>query len=377
MRVELIRRPNPSPLFSAVSPLLALAIMILLGAIMFALLTPKGPDQIVTLQERIQFSSTALYTYFVEPLTETWSLHELLIKAAPLILIAVGLSVCFLSNNWNIGAEGQFIVGAIAGSIIPIVFPGFGGPLVLPLMLLMGILGGMAYAAIPAILKARFNTSEILSSLMLVYVAQLFLDWMVRGPWRNPEGFNFPGKPKFSCRCDPAGNRLLIRSCALRFRFRADRRGLAMWFTAEQDAEGLRDPRTRPEPAGRAVRRLFLYRYGDHDIPDCRRPGRPCRHQRGLRRDRPTASGRFRPATASPPSSSPFSAASIRSASWPPVSCWRCPISAARRSRCCPAATSRTRSPASSRAFLLFSVLACDTLIHYRIRIALRAGAAG
>jgi ABC-type uncharacterized transport system permease subunit len=123
---------------------------------------------------------------------EEWSLHELAIKAAPLILIAVGLSVCFLSNNWNIGAEGQFIIGAVVGSTLPVLFPDFQGWYVLPLMMLMGVAGGAAYAAIPAFLKVRFNTNEILTSLMLVYVAQLFLDWLVRGPWRNPEGFNFP-----------------------------------------------------------------------------------------------------------------------------------------------------------------------------------------
>jgi len=197
MHVELIRRPNPSPLFSALSPLLALAIMILVGAVMFMLLAPEPAGRELLMSDRVQFALRALYTYFVEPLTETWSLHELLIKAAPLILIAIGLSVCFLSNNWNIGAEGQFIIGAVAGSILPVVFPDFQGPLVLPLMLVMGVLGGMAYAAIPALLKARFNTSEILSSLMLVYVAQLFLDWIVRGPWRNPEGFNFPESRSF------------------------------------------------------------------------------------------------------------------------------------------------------------------------------------
>jgi ABC-type uncharacterized transport system permease subunit len=183
MRLELTRRANPSPLFSALSPFIALAITTVLGAIMFAILG-KAPH-------------LALYSYFIEPLTEVWSVHELLVKAAPLILIAVGLCVCFLSNNWNIGAEGQFIMGAIFGSVLPVMFPDFRGPLVLPLMLIMGIIGGMAYASIPALLKARLNTNEILSSLMLVYVAQLFLDWLVRGPWRNPEGFNFPESRSF------------------------------------------------------------------------------------------------------------------------------------------------------------------------------------
>lgn len=183
MRLELVKRPQHSALFSALSPFIAFGLTIVTGAILFAAL---GKDPLET-----------LYYYFIDPLTETWSLHELAIKAAPLILIAVGLSVCFLSSNWNIGAEGQFIMGAIAGSILPVVFPDFQFWFVLPLMLLMGIAGGAAYAAIPAILKVRFNTNEILSSLMLVYVAQLFLDWLVRGPWRNPGGFNFPETRSF------------------------------------------------------------------------------------------------------------------------------------------------------------------------------------
>jgi ABC-type uncharacterized transport system permease subunit len=183
MRLELVKRPQRSRLFSAISPFLALALTVVAGAVLFAIL---GKDPVET-----------LYYYFIDPLTETWSLHELAIKAAPLILIAVGLSVCFLSNNWNIGAEGQFIMGAIAGSILPVLFPDFQFWFVLPLMLLMGIAGGAAYGAIPAFLKVRFNTNEILTSLMLVYVAQLFLDWLVRGPWRNPGGFNFPETRRF------------------------------------------------------------------------------------------------------------------------------------------------------------------------------------
>jgi simple sugar transport system permease protein len=183
MRIELVKRPQHSALFSALSPFIAFALTIVTGAVLFAAL---GKDPLET-----------LYFYFIDPLTETWSLHELAVKAAPLILIAVGLSVCFLSNNWNIGAEGQFIMGAIAGAILPVVFPDFQFWFVLPLMLLFGMAGGAAYAAIPALLKVRFNTNEILSSLMLVYVAQLFLDWLVRGPWRNPGGFNFPETRSF------------------------------------------------------------------------------------------------------------------------------------------------------------------------------------
>ncbi len=184
IRVELTKRAAPSRTLSILSPLIALGLTLVAGSIMFMIL---GKNPIA-----------ALYSYFIEPLTEIWSLHELAIKAAPLILIAVGLAVCYRANVWNIGAEGQFTFGAIFGSALPVLAPGFTGPLLLPLMLLMGIAGGMTWAAIPAFLKVRFGTNEILTSLMLVYVAGLLLDWLVRGPWRSPEGFNFPETIKFS-----------------------------------------------------------------------------------------------------------------------------------------------------------------------------------
>lgn len=183
MRLELVKRPQQSRLFAVLSPFIAFALTVIAGAILFAALG-KNP-------------ATTLYYYFIDPLTEMWSVHELAVKAAPLILIGVGLSVCFQSGNWNIGAEGQFVAGGIAGSMLPVLFPQMQFWFVLPLMMLMGMAGGALYGAIPAVLKVRFNTNEILTSLMLVYVAQLFLDWLVRGPWRNPEGMNFPGTVRF------------------------------------------------------------------------------------------------------------------------------------------------------------------------------------
>lgn len=183
MRIELEKRARVSTLFSILSPLLALVLTLVFGALMFWLL---GKEPL-----------NALYVYFVEPLLEVWSLHELAIKAAPLILIAVGLSICYRSNNWNIGAEGQFTIGAITGSILPVMYPDWHSWSILPLMLIMGMLGGALYAGIPALLKTRFNTNEILTSLMLVYIAQLYLDWLVRGPWRDPQGYNFPQTKSF------------------------------------------------------------------------------------------------------------------------------------------------------------------------------------
>ncbi|MBB5751271.1 ABC transporter permease [Prosthecomicrobium pneumaticum] len=178
MRIELVRRAEHSRLMVWASPLLAVAITLVIAVGIFAAM---GADPL-----------EALYIFFVEPLTAGWSLQELVVKAIPITLIAIGLSLCYMSNTWNIGAEGQFTAGAILGSLFPIVFPGWTGPLVLPAMLLFGILGGMLYAAIPALLKIRFGANEILTSLMLVYVAQLLLDWIVRGPWRNPDGYGFP-----------------------------------------------------------------------------------------------------------------------------------------------------------------------------------------
>lgn len=184
MRIELVKRPQRSALFSMLSPFIAFALTVIAGALMFAVLGVNP--------------AKALYAYFISPLTEVWQLHELAIKAAPLILIAVGLSVCFRANIWNIGAEGQFTAGAIAGSLLPVLYPDLQGAYLLPLMLLTGMIGGAAFASVPAFLKARFNTNEILTSLMLVYVSQLFLDWVVRGPWRDPMGYNFPQTVQFS-----------------------------------------------------------------------------------------------------------------------------------------------------------------------------------
>ena len=177
------RRPAPSRFWSFAAPLLALALAVVLSAVLFAAL---GHPPL-----------KALYVYFVEPLSSWWSLEELAVKATPLLLIGVGLALAYRANVWNIGAEGQLIMGAIAGSAIPILWPGWNDPLAMVAMLVLGMAGGAAWAAIPAFLKNRFNTNEILTSLMLVYVAQLFLDWLVRGPWRDPMGFNFPKSVAF------------------------------------------------------------------------------------------------------------------------------------------------------------------------------------
>jgi len=184
MRLVLERRAERSTAAAIASPLIAIALTLATMAILFAAL---GKNPI-----------TALSVYFVEPLTDSYSLVELAVKATPLVMIAVGLSLCYLANVWNIGAEGQFLIGAVCGSWLAVLTQGAdAGAWVLPVMLMLGAIGGALYALLPAIAKVRFGASEILTSLMLVYVADLLLDYLVRGPWRDPNGFNFPTTAEF------------------------------------------------------------------------------------------------------------------------------------------------------------------------------------
>ncbi len=184
MRIELTKRQSASRLYSILSPFLALALTLFAGLIIFSVLG-KNPF-------------AALYTYFFEPLFDPWSREQIIVKATPLTLIAVGLAICFRSGNWNIGAEGQYLIGGMFGAAIPVLFHEFESPLLLPMMLLSGMAGGALYAWIPAFLKTRFGTNEILTSLMLVYIAQQLVDWVVRGPWRDPQGMGFPGTKTFN-----------------------------------------------------------------------------------------------------------------------------------------------------------------------------------
>jgi simple sugar transport system permease protein len=141
-----------------------------------------------------------LAVFFVEPVKSLYALSELSVKATPLALIALGLAVCYRSNVWNIGAEGQYIAGALAAGWMALqAGPGTAwmGRGIVVAILLAGVLGGMAWAAIVALLRDRFNASEILVSLMLVYVADLLLGYLVYGPWKDPNGYNFPQSATF------------------------------------------------------------------------------------------------------------------------------------------------------------------------------------
>jgi simple sugar transport system permease protein len=140
----------------------------------------------------------ALGVFLIQPLTGANGLAELCVKAAPLITIGVGIALAARANVWNIGAEGQFTIGAICGGGLALALPDLPALVLYPTMMLAGILGGAAYAAIVAWLRVRFNANEILTSLMLNYVAQYILIYLVSGPWRDPTGYGFPQTAMFS-----------------------------------------------------------------------------------------------------------------------------------------------------------------------------------
>ena len=180
IRVE--KRPQASQIWSAATPLVAVLATMIAGGLLFALL---GKDPFV-----------AIRTIFWDPLFGEFSFYyrpQLLIKGAPLILIAIGLSLGFRAGIWNIGAEGQYIMGALVGAGIGLAFYPLEAWYIFPLMVIGGAFGGWVWSMIPAILKVRFGTNEILVSLMLVYVAEQFLASMALGLLRNPEGMGFPG----------------------------------------------------------------------------------------------------------------------------------------------------------------------------------------
>jgi len=180
--IKLEKRRQPSQVWAYATPLLAVLATMVFGGLLFVFL---GENPFV-----------AIKTIFWDPLFSEFSFYyrpQLLVKAAPLVLIAIGLSLGFKAGIWNIGAEGQYILGAIFGAAVGLALYPLDSWIVFPLMVIAGALGGMLWALIPALLKVRFGTNEILVSLMLVYVAEQLLASMALGLLRNPEGYGFPG----------------------------------------------------------------------------------------------------------------------------------------------------------------------------------------
>lgn len=184
MRIKLEKRSQPSRIMLFVTPVAAVVLTILIGAIIFEVLGYDGPRTVKDI--------------FLTPVFASYKWLDVATKAAPLILIALGLSFGNQAKIWNIGAEGQYIAGALGGAFVAYLTPDIQGHWIVALMLVGGVIGGATWAAIPAFLKTKFNVNEVLSSLMLVYVALQLLNYLITGPWKDPEGHNFPQTAPFT-----------------------------------------------------------------------------------------------------------------------------------------------------------------------------------
>lgn len=179
---KLEKRPTPSQKWAYLTPVVAVIATMIAGGLLFGLLG-ENPFE-------------AIRTIFWDPLFGEFAFYyrpQLLVKGGPLILIAIGLSLGFRAGIWNIGAEGQYIMGAIFGAGAGLAFYPMEAWYIFPIMIVAGAIGGTLWALIPAVLKVRFGTNEILVSLMLVYVAEQLLASMSLGLLKNPEGHGFPG----------------------------------------------------------------------------------------------------------------------------------------------------------------------------------------
>lgn len=175
MLLRLEKRPEASRFMLYATPIAAVALTMVVGAIVFSLM---GYDGLGAVRE-----------IFLTPLLKSYKWQDLAVKGAPLIIIAVGLAIGYRANVWNIGAEGQYVIGGLAATGVALATYDMTGWWILPLMAIAGVLGGMAWVAVPAVLRTRLKVNEILTTLMLSYVAINLLNYLVAGPWKSPTGF--------------------------------------------------------------------------------------------------------------------------------------------------------------------------------------------
>ena len=176
-------RPEVSSFWSYMSPILAAVLTLMAGFILFSALTDQ-PLQ-------------ALSTFFISPISDAYGVSELLLKSCPILLCAYGLAICYRASVWNIGAEGQLLIGALIGSSVALVFVDSSSAMAMPLTLLAGIVGGILWGGFAALLKVHFYTNEILTTIMMNYIALNLLQWAVHGPLKDPNGYNFPESALF------------------------------------------------------------------------------------------------------------------------------------------------------------------------------------
>ena len=184
MRIWLEKRQAPSNAMQALTPVGAVLMTMIVGALIFWAIGYDGPR--------------AVWDIFFTPVLASYKWPDVATKAAPLILIALGLCLGNRAKIWNIGAEGQYVLGALGGASVAKYTQGATGGWIAPLMIVVGMAAGAAWAGIAAFLRNRFRVNEILSSLMLVYVALQLLNYLVTGPLKDPNGQNFPQTAPFT-----------------------------------------------------------------------------------------------------------------------------------------------------------------------------------
>lgn len=183
-RIRVERRMTVPPLVSLAAIAVSLALALLTIAVVFRLF---GIDPL-----------SAYARMFRGAFGSVYGLSETLVKTIPLLIIGVGLSVAFRAVVWNIGAEGQLLMGAVAATWVALfALPHAPAWVLIPAMFLAGFVAGAIWALIPAFLKAKYETNEVITTLMMVYIATEFVNYLVYGPWKGAQEWGFPYSDKF------------------------------------------------------------------------------------------------------------------------------------------------------------------------------------
>ncbi|KGO35537.1 MAG: ABC transporter permease [Desulfoprunum sp.] len=183
-RIRITKRQERRGWRSCLVVLTAIVLSLVLSGILLAL---RGTPPLV-----------GLAVLFKGAFGSRFAIEDCLVKAIPIFLCSLGVAVAFRLQVWNIGAEGQFALGAVGATWVALSFPDLPGPILLPAMIAMAALAGGLWGMIPAILRQRLRTNEIIVTLMLNYIAILFLDYLVYGVWKDPTSFGFPMTREFS-----------------------------------------------------------------------------------------------------------------------------------------------------------------------------------
>ena len=178
MQIKLERRLEPSRKTLFLVPVITIVLSMIFSSILLMILGKSVP--------------LTMHSFFIAPFETFYSVTEIFLKFGPLLLIAQALAIGFRAKVWNIGAEGQMIMGAIGAAAVPVYLTDSTSALLLPAMMVSGALAGMGWAAIAAFLRTKFNANEILTTLMLSSIALQVLYYLLLGPWKDPMGFNFP-----------------------------------------------------------------------------------------------------------------------------------------------------------------------------------------